>query len=99
MLPLQRGPQGERVFIQPVRERTREAALQAARRLVPQVSETALLDARTHDPQFEVSQMTPQEGQIVPTELDLAIIYTPGSTNKHPTVVLREDMNGGLPTY
>jgi RNA polymerase sigma-70 factor, ECF subfamily len=97
--PLKPLQEGRRLFLQPVLEQTRERALQAARHLAPQISEAALQGLRRFDPQFDPAQILPDEGQIVPTELDLAIIYVPGSTTKHPTIVLREQMDAGLPTY
>jgi hypothetical protein len=56
---LEPGPNGRRVLMPPIRERTRAAALQAVRRILP--------DA---DP-----------AQLHPTELDLSIMYFPGTTN------------------
>jgi RNA polymerase sigma-70 factor (ECF subfamily) len=78
-----------RVLMPPVRERTREAALAAARRAFPQVSEAMLQAARKRDAQIDASRMIPQPEQIYPTELDLVIVYVPGTATDRPIRVVR----------
>jgi hypothetical protein len=67
-----------------VRERTREAALAAARRIAPQLSQELVDAMRQFDPRHEAVPMVPDESQIVPTKRDLTVIYIPGATNKRP---------------
>jgi hypothetical protein len=68
------GLPGQRAPRPPVRERTRDAALQAARRIDLQAEAT----------------------QIHPTQLQLAVIYIPGASNKRSVWVARSDaMFGG----
>jgi hypothetical protein len=71
------GREGRRTFRPLVRERTREAALQAVRRIDPQA-----------DP-----------AQIVPSGLDLAIVYLPGTSNRRPIHALWEDSEAYLDTF
>jgi hypothetical protein len=82
IVPLEPGPQGRRALVSPIQERTRDAALQAARRLSLPVSEEVLPVLRRSDPQFELARLVPQPDQIVPTELDLKIAYV-FPLNKH----------------
>jgi RNA polymerase sigma-70 factor, ECF subfamily len=82
IVPLEPGPQGRRALVSPIQERTRDAALQAARRLSLPVSEAVLPVLRRSDPQFELARLVPQPDQIVPTELDLKIAYV-FPLNKH----------------
>jgi hypothetical protein len=77
------GP-GRRAPRPPVRERTREAALQAARRVSPQLVEAMLQAARHLKPDFDEREMLPQETQIVPTTLDLTVLYLPGASHARP---------------
>ena len=65
----------------PVRERTREAALQAARRLFPQLQETLLRIERRLNPQVDPSELRFQESQIVLTRLNLTVLYVPGAAH------------------
>jgi hypothetical protein len=82
IVPLEPGPQGRRALVSPVLERTRDAALQAARRLSLPVSEAVLPVLRRRDSQFELAWLVPQPDQIVPTELELKIAYI-FPLNKH----------------
>jgi RNA polymerase sigma-70 factor, ECF subfamily len=66
---------GKRMLRPPVRERTRETALESARRLDPHIREAMLEEARRLNPAFDEAQLEPQASQIVPTTLDLAVIY------------------------
>jgi hypothetical protein len=71
------GREGRRAFRPLIRERTREAALQAVSRIDPQA-----------DP-----------AQIVPSGLDLAIVYLPGTSNRRPIHALWEDSEAYLDTF
>ena len=70
-----------------LREPTREAALQAARSYFPQVAAAIVKAQRRFFPQITEAPLAPQEEQIVPTELDLQIIYVPGNSHKHAVVI------------
>jgi hypothetical protein len=60
VMPITPGRDGRRALRPPVRARTREATLEAARRIDPQADAT----------------------QIVPTSLNLAVLYVPGASNR-----------------
>jgi hypothetical protein len=78
------GPTGRRVLIPPIRERTPEAALAAARRAFPPITPELLAAFRQSDPTLDADQIVPQPGQICPTELDLVVVYIPGTaTARH----------------
>jgi hypothetical protein len=64
-----------------VRERTREAALQALRRVDPEIRQAVLQAAGRVDPRLVAAPPT-EEAQIVPSRMDLAIIYIPGASNR-----------------
>jgi hypothetical protein len=98
-VPLEPGRMGRRALMPPVRERTREAALQTARRLAPRVTAAVLPALRRADPQFELAQWTPQPDQIVPTELDLKIGYIFGTINKHCVVQIGLNEDSGALTW
>jgi hypothetical protein len=88
VLPEELGPQGRRALRAPLRERTREAALAAARRAEPQVREALVKLARSQQlPEEEVDKSL-QEAAVVPTRLYLTFVYIPGSANKHALHVL-----------
>jgi hypothetical protein len=72
------GPAGRRILMPPIRERTREAALAAARRAFPPVTPALLAALHQTDTQIEADQILPQPGQIFPTEMDLVVVYIPG---------------------
>jgi RNA polymerase sigma-70 factor (ECF subfamily) len=78
VVPLERG---KRVPLPPVRERTREAALASLRRVDPQIQEGIRQACRRADPRTDTASLD-EATQIVPTTLELAIIYMPDSTNK-----------------
>jgi hypothetical protein len=90
------GLPGRRILMPPVREKTREAALQAAQRAFPAVTPEMLQAARQSDPQIDAAQLAPQPAQIFPTELDLVIVYIPGVTKERAIrwVRVRQDLNG-----
>jgi hypothetical protein len=64
-----------------IRERTREAALQAVRRVDPTIRAALLHAMRRKDPRVAESPRAAEEDQIFPTQLGLAIAYIPGLTN------------------
>jgi hypothetical protein len=88
VIPLEPGFGGRRVLRPQVRERTREAALDAARRLAPTLSDRVVQALRRFDPRGEVIPMVPDASEIVPTSLELTLIYFPGNSNKRPIVWL-----------
>jgi hypothetical protein len=78
---LEPGLQGRRVLRPIIQERTREAALQAVRRVDPSLREALLAARRRADPRLEASPFVVEEEQIFPTRLDLCFVYVPGATN------------------
>jgi RNA polymerase sigma-70 factor, ECF subfamily len=97
VVPVEPGPKGRRVLMPPVRERTPEEALQAARRAFPPVTEAMLEYHRTSMPDVTAEKLLPQPEQIAPTELDLVVIYIPGTSNAHVIRWVRPHQNlGGL---
>jgi RNA polymerase sigma-70 factor (ECF subfamily) len=77
LVPVDLGPDGRRLIPRPlVRERTREAALQALRRLDPQMRAAVRAAAGRSDPRF-LAEPVSDEAQIVPTELNLTLLYIP----------------------
>jgi hypothetical protein len=96
VVPIEPGPQGRRVLLPPVRERTREAALQTARRVYPRLSEAMVQEERRYDPLFDPAQVI-RETDIHPTRLDLVIVYIPGLSNARPIRWWRvtQDLVGG----
>jgi RNA polymerase sigma-70 factor, ECF subfamily len=75
-----------------IRERTREAALQALRRVDPAIREAAQRAANSSDPRLEAAPPD-DEAQIVTTERDLVFLYIPDLTNKRTIHVLWGDSN------
>jgi hypothetical protein len=76
LVPVDPGPQVRLVPRPKVRERTREAALQALRRVDPQVRAAVRAAAGRSDPRLLAEPASDAE-QIVPTELNLTLIYLP----------------------
>jgi hypothetical protein len=81
VIPLEAGSQGRRVLRPIVQERTREAAVQAVRRVEPHLREALLESVRRGDSRVEASPYAIEEQQIFPTRLDLCFLYMPGATN------------------
>jgi hypothetical protein len=92
IVPLDPGPQGRRVLRLPVRERTREAALQALRRVDPKVREALWQERRRRDPRLGAAPPD-DEAEIFPTKLSMVILYLPGTSNGRPIHALMEDVN------
>jgi hypothetical protein len=61
--------------------RSREAVLEALRRLDPRIRDTAVNSGRHPRPQLEPEPPLPLEAQIFPTELGLTFVYLPSATN------------------
>jgi hypothetical protein len=79
-----------------VRERTREAALQALRQLDPQIRAAVRATALTDAGRAVVASTTalpPEEEQIAATPLNLVTIYLPGSA-KDPLIYWAKDEQG-----
>jgi hypothetical protein len=87
VIPVEQGPHGRRVPRPVVRAGTREAALNAVRRLDGRLRAALLEATRRVDPRVEPSPHTVEEAQIFPTRLDLAVVYIPGATNLRPIQV------------
>jgi hypothetical protein len=81
VIPLEPGPQGQRVLRPVVQGKTREAVLQAVRRVQPRLREALLEAVRRADPGLEPSLYMVEEEQIFPTRLDLCFLYMPGARN------------------
>jgi hypothetical protein len=77
-----------------VRERTREATLQAVRRVDPELRQALLAAACRADPRLPAELHVVEEDQIVPTRLDLAFVYIPGSTNARALFEFHPDVCG-----
>jgi RNA polymerase sigma-70 factor, ECF subfamily len=75
------GREGQWLPVPEVRERTREAALEALRRIDPRIRDavrrTALENAARVG--MPATNLPSEEAQIVPTKLDLVTIYIPGT--------------------
>jgi RNA polymerase sigma factor (sigma-70 family) len=74
------GPEGRWVPRPSVRERTREAVMQAVLRLDPKIRERAVHTVRSQRPTPEPDP-TPLEAQIFPTKLSLTFLYFPAASN------------------
>jgi hypothetical protein len=96
-LRVEPGPAGRRVLIPPIRERTREAALAAIRRAFPPITPALLAAFRQSDPMIDAEQILPQPRQIFPTEMDLVVVYIPGTATERSLrwVRMRQDLAGG----
>jgi hypothetical protein len=94
VIPLELSPRGRRVPRPPVRERTREATLQAVRRVDPELRKALLAAVCRGDSRLPVSPHVVEEDQIVPTKLDLAFVYIPGSTNARDLWEYHPGVNG-----
>jgi hypothetical protein len=94
VVPLSPGPQGRRALRPLIRERTKEAALQAVRRVDPQIRAALLEGLRWTDPRLPDAPHVAEEDQIHPTRLDLAFVYVPGLSNRHALHVQASDASG-----
>jgi hypothetical protein len=89
---------GKRAMWAPVRERTREAALQAARAIDARILQSLLAVARKSDPRIQEEQFMPQEVHIVPTELSLVFLYSTGILHERPVRAVRPFSTDGFLT-
>jgi hypothetical protein len=96
VVPLQPGREGRRALRPSVRERTREATLQAVRRFDPWLREAMAQAVTRADPRLEAAARSDEQG-IAPTRRSLTIIYIPGLVNNRPIHVLRaaQDLTTG----
>src|SRR5262249_25673912 len=93
-VPMTLGPEGRRALRPPVRERTREAVLQAVRQGDPAIREAVLQALCRHDPPPEAAPPVVEEDQIHPTRLDLVVVYVPGLGNARGLHVQGSDASG-----
>ena len=82
-----------------MRGRTREEALQSLRALDPKIREALAQAAQRFDPHAEAGTLLSLEAQIFPTELDLAITYIPGTSNKIAPILIGPHMNWNPVTW
>jgi hypothetical protein len=76
LVPVDPGPHARLIPRPLVRERTREAALRALRRVDPQVRAAVIAAAGRSDPRL-MTALASDESQIVPTDLNVTLIYLP----------------------
>jgi hypothetical protein len=91
--PITPGRDGRRAPTAPIRAPTREAVLAAARRVDPGLYATMTAMARRLDPRAETLPPAPDLAQVLPTRLDLEIIYIPGAANRRGIRVIRTRQN------
>lgn len=94
-MPASLGPRPARALVAPVRERTREATLAAARRVDPQLRERVVSFARRSDPRIDSSQVEPHPDQIVATRLSLAVLYIPSISGQQGIYIVRPGQQWG----
>jgi hypothetical protein len=90
VVPIEPGRNGRRVVRPPVRERTREAALQAVLRLDPRVRQAAIHTPIA--PSSGADPGVPIEAQIFPSELSLTFVYIPGASNARRVRISHDGM-------
>jgi hypothetical protein len=73
--------------------------LEAAQHRYPQGFEAEVQAVKQLDARFEASAMVPQADQIVPTVLDLKIIYIPGASIKRGIHWVSPDTDVSYGTY
>jgi len=77
----------------------REETLQALRALDPRLREALAQAAQRLEPRPDAVADPPQEAQIVPTELDLLLIYIPGMSNRIAPILVSPRMNWNPVTW
>jgi RNA polymerase sigma-70 factor, ECF subfamily len=82
-----------------VRARTRDEALQEARRLYAPLRESVLRAAHRTWPEATLEQLEPTEAHIVPTELGLTILYMPGAAHARAIQVVSASFDNTLSTW
>src|SRR5262249_52887351 len=96
VVPVEPGPHGRRVPRPVVRERTRQVAPEAARRLDPPIPGAAHQAGREPPgPPGEAARTGPLEEQISPTDLRLTFIYIPSASNARRIRI----SSGGMTNY
>jgi RNA polymerase sigma-70 factor, ECF subfamily len=91
VVPIEVGKPGRRALRPPIRERTREATLEAVRRVAPQIREALLRKECSEDPHLEAAPHTVEEDQIFATHLELVFVFIPGMTTERPLHVQKSD--------
>jgi RNA polymerase sigma factor (sigma-70 family) len=66
----------------PIRERTREAAIEAVRQVAPEIRNRAIHTLQDLRGRQDPEPDAPWEAQIFPTTLNLTVIYVPGASNE-----------------
>jgi RNA polymerase sigma-70 factor (ECF subfamily) len=87
VVPLEPGRRGKRVPRPPIQARTREAALQAVRRIDSEIRAALLQAMHRVDSRTDLAPHVVEEDQIFPTKLDMAFVYIPGSASGRPIKV------------
>ena len=82
-----------------MRGRTREETLRALRALDPKLREALAQAAQRFDPHAEGGTLLSPEAQIFPTELDLTILYIPGTSNKIAPILIGPHVNWNPVTW
>jgi hypothetical protein len=98
LVPMSPGPESRFVVRPKVRERTREAALAALRRLDPGIRSAVLAASGRLDPRL-LQNPPPEEAQIVPTDLNLATIYVPSTAGKYHMLIEMIDLTTLTPLW
>jgi hypothetical protein len=83
-MTIEPGPEGRREPHAPIRERTREAARQALREVQSRMREIFLKFAPKQQVPIEEAEKVLQKMEVSPTQLYLAIVYIPGTSNRRP---------------
>jgi RNA polymerase sigma-70 factor, ECF subfamily len=87
------GKQGHWAPRPALRGRTREAVLEAIRRLDPKIRELAVKTDRFQSSQPDPELPMPLEAQIFPTELSLTFVYFPSGSNTRLIHIVRPNSN------
>jgi hypothetical protein len=91
VVPVAKGVRAPRPRVQ---ARTPAEALETARQVYAPLRELWMQPARRLNPQLDEARFAPQPAQIVPTELNLTILYMPGSSHaRYIQVVHGEGVN------
>ena len=81
-----------------VRERTREAAIEALHRLDPRIRERALYALHLGRQPDQSEPPVPLEAQVFPSELTLTFVYIPGASNAQAVhIIHRQGDNWQIP--
>jgi hypothetical protein len=93
--PVVPGREGRRAIMPPVLGRTRDETLAAARRVDARLLEAILPEAQRLRPEIRSAAMVPDAGEIIPTELNLRLVYIPGLSSRRNISIVgrREDFH------